>query len=99
MVFKLPLVLESDYPVFRSVCSEEVVGSDYKDYLMRVIKRRTSLREIGMEAELYKISAQLLLVHYDEQHKADWTDLMHYMRLNAQERRRPGRRQSDQTAR
>jgi hypothetical protein len=99
MVLKLPLVLESDYPAFRSVCTEEVVGHDYKDYLMRVIKRRASLREIGMEAELYKISAQPLLVHYDEQHKADWTDLMHYMRLNAQERRRPGRRQADRIPR
>lgn len=98
MILKIPLVLESDYPAFRSVCSEEVVGSDYKDYLLRVINRRASLREIGMEAELVHISAQPLLVHYDEQHKADWTDLMHFMRLNAQNRRRPGRRQSDHTA-
>jgi hypothetical protein len=95
MVLKLPLVLESDYPTLKSVCCEEVVGHDYKDYLMRIINRRASLREIGMDAELYKISAQPLLAHYDEQHKANWTDLMHYMRLNAQERRRPGRRQSD----
>lgn len=98
MILKLPLVLESDYPVFRSVCSEEVVGHDYKDYLLRVINRRASLREIGMEAELYKISAQPLLAHYDEQHKANWTDLMHYMRLNAQNRRHTGRRQSDHIA-
>jgi len=95
MILKLPLVMESDYPVFRSVCSEEVVGHDYKDYLMRVINRRATLREIGMEAELYRISAQPLLAHYDEQHKAGWTELMQYMRLNMQERRRPGRRQSD----
>lgn len=95
MILKIPLVLEADYPAFRSVCTEEVVGRDYKDYLMRLISRRASLREIGMEAELYKISAQPLLARYDEHHKADWADLMHYMRLNAQNRRRSGRRQSD----
>jgi hypothetical protein len=95
MILKIPLVSESDYPALKSVCTEEVVGSDYKDYLVRVMNRRASLREIGMEAELVKISVQPLLTHYDEHHKADWTDLMHYMRLNAQERRRPGRRRAD----
>ena len=63
MVLKIPLVLESDYPAFKSICCEEVVGHDYKEYLMRIINRRASLREIGMDVELFKISAQPLLAH------------------------------------
>lgn len=96
MVLKIPLVPESDYPALKAACSEEVVGSDYKDYLARVINRRASLREIGMEAELVRISAQPFLAHCDKHRKADWTDLMQYMRLNAPVNlRRTGRRQTD----
>lgn len=96
MIVKIPLVLESDYPALRSVCSERVVGADYKDYLIRVINRRDSLREIGMEAEFVKISAQPFAAHCDKGRKAEWTDLMHYTRLNVpQNPRRTGRRQTD----
>ncbi len=95
MILKIPLVPESDYPALKSVCNEEVVGNDYKDYLARVLNRQASLHEVGMEAEIVHVSAQSLLAHFDEQHKAGWTDLMHYTRLNAQNRRHTDRRQSD----
>lgn len=97
MVLKIPLVPESDYPVLKAACSEEVVGNDYEDYLARVLNRRASLREIGMEAELVRIRAQPLLAQCDAHRKAQWTDLMQYTRLNAQNRRRSGRRRSDHT--
>jgi len=99
MVLKIPLIPESDYPALKSVCSEEVVGSDYKDYLARVINRRTSLREIGMEAEFVRINAQPFLAHCGEHRNAHWTDLMQYMRLNTlPNRRRTGRRHTDHSA-
>lgn len=95
MILKIPLVSDSDYPALKSVCTEEVVISDYKDYLARVLNRRTALREVGMEAEIVSVSAQQLLTHFDEQHKGGWTDLMQHTRLNAQNRRRADRRQTD----
>lgn len=95
MILKIPMVPESDYPALKSVCNEEVVGKDYKDYVARVLNRRASLRETGMEAEIVRVSVQPLLMHFDEQHKAGWIDLMQHTRLNAQNRRRAGRRQSD----
>ncbi len=95
MILKIPLVPESDYAALRSICRKEIVGGDYKDYLARIASRRASLREIGMEAEFIRISAQPLLAHFDKTHKAGWTELMQFMRLNARDRRRSGRRQSD----
>lgn len=99
MVLKLPLVQESDYPTLKSICHKEVVGSDYKEYLTRISSRRACLRETGMEAEFVRISVQPLLAHYDKNHKAGWTDLMQFTRLNAPDRRRTGRRQADQIVR
>jgi hypothetical protein len=99
MILKIPLVQESDYLTLKSICHKEVVGSDYKEYLTRIASRRASLREIGMEAEFVRMSAQPLLAHYDKNHKARWTDLMQFMRLNARNRRSAGRRQIDQSVR
>ena len=78
MIMRLALVSEVDYPALKCICEHSVTGDNYQDYLQRLLARRESLENSGVEVLIVPMSPDAFVAHFEERRKAGWPDLMRY---------------------